>query len=276
MSNQRLDNISPYFLAQVLGITSEEVFYLAQELYEMQMLDYKFNCKCPQCGEDVVIYGIGGKAIQYECECGCSREKLIENSTVLYSIDKEAITSINRKQELNPLTAIIGGASKRKVNNTSLRDEIKVVQITKEVDKMKIFLGSSNESVDMMKKVAIAIARLNHTPIKWNDTGRFIAGKSIFDNLITISQEVDAAMFIFSDDDNTWFKDELTSKVRDNVLFEYGLFAGRLGREKVVFGVHGNTSVASDLKGIIFVNLDQDSVLIEAEIDSWLKSLGSK
>lgn len=273
MSKQRLENISPYFLAKVLEITNEEVFTLARELYEMQILDYKFNCKCPQCGEDVVVYGIGEKAKNDECECGCSREKLVENSTVLYNIDKEAMTSINRKQELNPLTAIIGGVSRKKDNITNLRKETKVVQITKEADKMKIFLGSSKESKAKMNEAAVAIAELGYEPICWNSTGVFIPGRTTCENLISIAEDVDAAMFIFSNDDLTWFRDELTSRVRDNVMFEYGLFAGKLGERNVVFGVHNKTNIASDLHGITFVNLDQSQVLFKKEIQVWLESI---
>ncbi|MGJ0701512.1 TIR domain-containing protein [Clostridium perfringens] len=41
----------------------------------------------------------------------------------------------------------------------------------------------------------------------------------------------------------------------DNVLLEYGLFAGELGEENVIFICKGNPKIATDLKGITHLDL---------------------
>ena len=66
---------------------------------------------------------------------------------------------------------------------------------------------------------------------------------------------VDAAVLIFSEDDQVWYRGDLGSQPRDNVLIEYGLFLGRLGQPRVIFCVRGKPRIAQDLQGITFCNL---------------------
>ena len=89
------------------------------------------------------------------------------------------------------------------------------------------------------------------------------------DSLIEITKRVDAAVFIFNADDKMWNDIsalESTDKVRDNVLFEYGLFMGELGKNKVCFICKGNPKVASDLKGITYINGDIGEYKVKSKI----------
>ena len=84
----------------------------------------------------------------------------------------------------------------------------------------------------------------------WTETGKgiFVPGTNTIDALIDITKKVQAAVFIFNVDDTTWNENsalEEAKTVRDNVLFEYGLFTGALGKNKVCFVCKGRPKVAS-------------------------------
>jgi hypothetical protein len=77
----------------------------------------------------------------------------------------------------------------------------------------------------------------------------------------------DFGVFIFAPDDILKLKDQTHAAVRDNVLFEFGLFMGKLGKERVVFVLpeeQGNLRLPSDLLGISTVTFDAGRSYAEA------------
>jgi Predicted nucleotide-binding protein containing TIR-like domain len=82
-----------------------------------------------------------------------------------------------------------------------------------------------------------------------------------FDVLLAKAAEFDFGAFVFSPDDIVKMDSAELTTTRDNVLFEFGLFASRLGRERV-FIIMPNTSVTkfhvpSDLAGLTAATLDE-------------------
>ena len=61
--------------------------------------------------------------------------------------------------------------------------------------------------------------------------GVFELSKTTIETLVEQSTKFDAAVFVFSPDDTTLIRGKQKASVRDNVLFELGLFVGALGRE---------------------------------------------
>jgi len=61
--------------------------------------------------------------------------------------------------------------------------------------------------------------------------GVFELSKTTIETLVEQSTKFDAAVFVFSPDDTTLVRGNQKASVRDNVLFELGLFVGALGRE---------------------------------------------
>ena len=116
--------------------------------------------------------------------------------------------------------------------------------------KPKIFIGSSVEGLN----VAYAIQQnLTHNAEStvW-DQGVFDLSKTTIESLYKIVTSVDFAIFVFSPDDEIAIRGKSSTTVRDNVLFELGLFYGRLGRERVFFIVPKGTDmhIPSDLIGV--------------------------
>jgi hypothetical protein len=97
--------------------------------------------------------------------------------------------------------------------------------------KPRMFVASSSKS----RKLAHGIqANLDaDTDVTCWDQGFFLPGTITLDALLTQAIEYDFGAFVFSPDDLVEMNSVLSSAVRDNVLFEFGLFAGKLGHERI-------------------------------------------
>ena len=122
---------------------------------------------------------------------------------------------------------------------------------------MKIFIGSSQEQLNTAKQVARWLEDWEHQPVLWSDATVFPLGNITLESLINVSRMVDAAIFIFGADDQTWFREKSVMSIRDNVLLEYGLFSGNLSRKRVVCLCKGKPKIASDLSGLTYADMDK-------------------
>ncbi len=117
--------------------------------------------------------------------------------------------------------------------------------------KPKLFVGSSTEGL----KTAYAIQEnLEHDALctVWTQ-GIFQLSGNALDNLLEAAGEYDFAVFVFQPDDISQIRDETVNTVRDNVVFELGLFIGGLGKERVFFLVPKGSEEAhlpTDLIGV--------------------------
>ena len=141
--------------------------------------------------------------------------------------------------------------------------------------KKKIFIGSSTGSIKDMEMIARIIDDLGFEAMPWNKKGVFLAGRYTFDTLIKVSKEVAGAIFMFTAEDEVWYNDIRTSEksVRDNVLLEYGLFVGSLGLEKAIFICKNNPKIATDLKGITYIDGAKTEYQIKPDLEAWLQTL---
>jgi hypothetical protein len=113
-----------------------------------------------------------------------------------------------------------------------------------------IFIGSSNEAIDVAREVEL---QLQHValPTIWKD-GVFGLGSATLETLMNVVEQFDFAAMILSPDDLVESRNSTMASPRDNVLFELGLFMGRLGRNRT-FIIHekdANLKLPSDLAGI--------------------------
>ena len=148
---------------------------------------------------------------------------------------------------------------------------------------MKIFIGSSAEVANnsdpekkTMHKIASTLRGRGVEPILWNKKPSvFRANIGIFESLTELidEQEIKAAIFIFSKEDETWIRGEKKGVVRDNVLFEYGLFTGMLGRTRVIAVKADDVEVPSDLYGVKTINYCEDPEGADLDIINWVNNL---
>jgi hypothetical protein len=96
--------------------------------------------------------------------------------------------------------------------------------------KPKLFIASSAESINVANAVNVNLDH-NLEVTLWN-TGTFKLSSTTVEDLVKMSSKVDFALFVFTPDDLGTIRDKTEHIVRDNVLFELGLFIGAIGKER--------------------------------------------
>lgn len=131
----------------------------------------------------------------------------------------------------------------------------------------RVFIGSSSEGLIIANKIQELLTQ-NFSVVVWNQGTVFGLGDSTLEALESAVLEYQFGIFIFTPDDRLQTRGETISVARDNVLFELGLFIGRLGRHNA-FVVHpGKRAIQlpSDLLGITTATYDPDEKNLAAAL----------
>lgn len=96
--------------------------------------------------------------------------------------------------------------------------------------KTRVFVASSVEHLDLAYAVQEGLEHDAEVTV-WSQ-GVFLPSRTTMASLVDQLDETDFAIFILAPDDVTNMRDAAVKSVRDNVVFELGLFAGRLGSER--------------------------------------------
>ncbi|MGL6626734.1 TIR domain-containing protein [Aeromonas jandaei] len=96
--------------------------------------------------------------------------------------------------------------------------------------KPRLFIASSVESLPIAEAVNVNLDHDFEITI-WKN-GTFKLSSSTIDDLVEKSSSVDFALFIFAPDDITSIRSRNEHVVRDNVIFEMGLFVGAIGKSR--------------------------------------------
>lgn len=114
--------------------------------------------------------------------------------------------------------------------------------------KARIFIGSSKEGLNIAQKVKNFFSADFECSI-WTDD-IFQYNESYLETLLKEANLFDYGILIFTKDDFTKSRDNYFDSPRDNVVFEFGLFLGRLGRDNAFILQEENVKLPSDLFGI--------------------------
>lgn len=126
--------------------------------------------------------------------------------------------------------------------------------------KPKVFVGSSVEGLPVAEAVRLAFNHVHAELIVWSDPGSvFRPSSTPIEDLAGALERFDFAIFVMTPDDLLKLRRSSGTEaeqeaVRDNVLLEFGLFVGALGRERV-FGVVPQgikMRLPTDLAGVSF------------------------
>lgn len=124
--------------------------------------------------------------------------------------------------------------------------------------KPRVFIGSSNEGLPVAR--ALGKHLVDETePVLWtNDV--FAPSSTTIESLERVPDTVEFSVLVVTPDDLRT-KREITAEVpRDNVVFELGLFMGKLGRERTflvkVIRNDSDPQLPTDLLGMTVVSVD--------------------
>lgn len=148
----------------------------------------------------------------------------------------------------------------------------KIIKIYEQLDKIihnisniSIFIGSTSESLKNAKYLGRCLLFKQHmfkaVKILLWDKDVFDIGETTIESLIRTSKMADMAIFVFTGEDTLITRKKCYNTVRDNLLFEYGLFIGKVGIRKVFILMEENKNIKlpSDLYGINYIPFDSET-----------------
>src|SRR5262245_41383929 len=146
--------------------------------------------------------------------------------------------------------------------------------------KLSVFIGSATEG----RKIVNAISRwltqnsdgeLDVKP--WTDKGVFALTETYLESLTKAARKFDFAILVATPDDPAKVRDQEVLQARDNVIFELGLFMGRLGRARtfLVCSDAKTLRLPSDLSGVSVLRFKQEKVA-EGDLSGALKPVCQK
>lgn len=127
--------------------------------------------------------------------------------------------------------------------------------------KKRIFIGSSSEELALAES-AKEILEPEFEVTVWNDpiwnTSVFKINSNFLYALLKASLGFDFGILLGTSDDKVLVRDTEVLQPRDNILFELGLFVGRLGLSKCAFVVEKELKILSDIKGFSLAEFSKE------------------
>jgi hypothetical protein len=145
-----------------------------------------------------------------------------------------------------------------------------------------VFIGSSSEHVQTAEALKAGLRPYADATV-WNEAAAFELNDSIFGGLLRAADQFDFAVFVFDADDEALIRRSRVRVVRDNVLFEFGLFTGRIGRGRTFrLNAKGtpDTHIPVDLAGIVHLTFSKPrnggSAALQRALDAACERLGTE
>jgi hypothetical protein len=120
----------------------------------------------------------------------------------------------------------------------------------------RVFVGSSTEGLNIAYALQVNLEQDAEVTVWTQDV--FRPSEYILEGLLKELDATDCGIFVFSPDDTVLIRGAEHTSVRDNVIFEVGLYIGRLGRDRsfIVAPRGGNPRLPSDLLGVTVLNFE--------------------
>ena len=117
--------------------------------------------------------------------------------------------------------------------------------------KPRIFIGSSSEALDVAQRIKDFFSP-DYECFLWTDDV-FKNNESFLETLAKSASLFDFGFMVFSADDKGIIRNELFETPRDNILFEYGLFLGRVGLDRAFIIAEETVKIPTDMLGITHI-----------------------
>lgn len=130
-----------------------------------------------------------------------------------------------------------------------------------------LFIGSSSEGLPIARAVKSEL-EYDFTTTLWNQGVFDTPGKSYLEILEENATQFDFGLFIFSPDDKLESRGQEKMITRDNVIFELGLFVGKLSRLEafILQPRNHDLHVLSDYSGIVKLDYDPNNGNLQSAV----------
>lgn len=116
--------------------------------------------------------------------------------------------------------------------------------------KPKVFIGCSVEGLPIAQKIAKHISGFS-CPKLWKSGGVFKVSQYTLESLEKASESCEYGIFVFTPDDTIKSKGKSLKSARDNVVFEAGLFWGKIGRARTFIVADKSVKIPTDMSGLV-------------------------
>lgn len=144
--------------------------------------------------------------------------------------------------------------------------------------KKRIFIGSSTEELDLANaaKTILEFEKDFEVTI-WNEEvwekAVFRLNNNYLNDLIRATLQFDFGILIGTQDDKVEVRGNEHLQPRDNILFELGLFIGRLGLNNCAFLIDKDIKLLSDIKGISLARFERNKLETFTQAITQIKDL---
>jgi predicted nucleotide-binding protein len=176
---------------------------------------------------------------------------LVREQLVLSRI--KVLEELNRMQKIDDVMILVEDESVRvamEAELSVLREKAAKYDQEIQTKRPSVFIGSSSEGLPIAELIQLNLDSSCGCVI-WSQ-GVFGLSEGTLESLVSAAAKFDFAILALTPDDLVTKRDVPGQQPRDNVLFELGLFMGKLGRDRT-FIVHGrgqDLNLPSDLAGI--------------------------
>jgi hypothetical protein len=139
--------------------------------------------------------------------------------------------------------------------------------------KPKVFIGSSTAALEVAEAVQSNLVDLAEPEI-WKDS-KFSSTSTAIESLFKVLGQFDFALLIALPEDTATKRGAEYHTMRDNVLFEMGLFLGRLGRDRVflIAPAGAMLDLPSDLTGVNPATYNRHASNLDSAVGASLREL---
>jgi hypothetical protein len=133
--------------------------------------------------------------------------------------------------------------------------------------KIRVFVGSASEDLNIANAISQHLEP-EFDCVVWNEPGVFKLSDTPLTSILEEISNFDVGIFVFGAHDATVSRDKNSIAARDNVVFEHGLFAGRLGANRaiVIRDRRAELKWPSDLMGFTPVFYDDEEAKKDAKM----------
>ena len=182
------------------------------------------------------------------------------SSTPSYKFQERYVDGLeNAKQVLASMTEEIQEYWQDQIDDGSINSNEQPDFLNGALNTKKIFLIHGHDA-GTKEMVARFISKIGLHPIILHEQAN--QGRTIIEKFEDHSDVGYAIALLTPDDTGSSIKepDNVQQRARQNVIFEFGYFIGKLGRNRVAGMIRGGIDVPSDYSGVLFIPIDESDV----------------